>query len=53
MKNKPLPKEPCKSHKAQDLPYLAWQAYAKERQRKGDKQKECKVCGRWYFNDEF
>lgn len=52
MKNKPLPKEPCKSHKAQDLPYLAWHAYAKERHDKGDRQTKCKICGRWYFDDE-
>lgn len=48
-----ITKEPCKKHKAENLPYLAWQAYAKERIQKGDKQTECKVCGRWYYKDEF
>jgi hypothetical protein len=52
MTNKSIPKEPCKKHKAPNLPYLAWQAYAKERTKKGDKQTQCKICGRWYFKDE-
>jgi hypothetical protein len=52
MKNKTIPKEPCKKHKAENLPYLAWHAYAKERTDKGDKQTQCKVCGRWYFKNE-
>ena len=42
----------CKTHKALYYPYLAWQAYAEERTKKGDKQTRCKVCGRWYFKDE-
>ena len=48
----PIKKEPCKSHKAEDLPYLAWQAEAKRRLKKGEKQTQCKTCGRWYFKDE-
>ena len=50
--NKTIPKEPCKTHKALKYPYLAWQAYAKERTKKGDKQTRCEICGRWYFQDE-
>jgi hypothetical protein len=50
--DKSIPKEPCKTHKAPKLPYLAWQAYAEERTKKGDKQTRCKICGRWYFKDE-
>jgi hypothetical protein len=52
MKNKPIPKQPCKTHKAPNLPYLAWQAYAEERTKKGDKQTRCEICKRWYFEDE-
>jgi hypothetical protein len=47
-----IPKEPCKTHKAPKLPYLAWHAYAEERYKKGDKQTRCSICGRWYFKDE-
>ena len=52
MTDKSIPKEPCKTHKAPNLPYLAWQAYAKERTKKGDKQTRCEICGRGYFKDE-
>lgn len=47
-----LPKEPCKSHKAPKLPYLAWHAYTEERYKKGDRQTRCTICGRYYFKDE-
>jgi hypothetical protein len=52
MKDKIIPKEPCKKHKVEELSYLAWHEYAKERTQNGDKQTECKVCGRWYFENE-
>lgn len=43
----------CSTHKREEMSYLVWQANAKERLKKGDKQTQCKVCGRWYFEDEF
>lgn len=48
-----IPKKPCKKHKAPNLSYLSWCAYAERRFKKGDKQIRCKTCGRWYFKDEF
>jgi len=52
MQNKSISKEPCKKHKAPKLSYLAWQAYAEKRTKKGDKQTQCETCKRWYFKDE-
>ena len=47
-----ITKEPCKKHKSPELTYIAWHAYAEERYKKGDKQTQCSICGRFYFKDE-
>ena len=44
---------PCRTHKIDDKSYLVWQAYARERNKKGDKQTQCNDCGRWFYEDEF
>lgn len=47
-----ITEKPCKTHKAPNLSYIDWIAYAERRYKKGDKQTRCKVCGRLYFKDE-
>jgi hypothetical protein len=44
-------KEPCKTHK-RETSYMAWVKYAEDKKAKGETQKQCPICGRWYFKDE-
>jgi hypothetical protein len=44
---------PCTSHKTETMGYLEWHAWAEERVKKGDKQKQCPKCKRWFFEDYF
>ena len=46
-------KEQCKRHNRDNTNYLGWIEIAEQRRKKGEKQTQCKVCGRWYFPDEF
>jgi len=45
--------EPCPTHKRPDMSYNAWFSYAERRTKMGHKQRQCPVCGRWYFKNEF
>lgn len=50
-----LPKKyfDCTTHKTETMSYLEWHAWAEERVKKGDKQKQCPKCKRWFFEDYF
>ncbi len=43
--------EPC-NHKKSKLGYVAHLKYLDERYKKGDEQKQCPKCKKWYFDDE-
>ena len=34
------------------VPYLAWHADAQVRHRRGERQKQCKFCGLWFWEHE-
>ena len=44
----------CSDHMTDDqrLPYLYWHPRAAEAIRKGEKQRKCAECGRWFFSWE-
>jgi hypothetical protein len=45
---------PCKTHKKSKsyIGYVQTFLIAEERIRRGENQKQCKKCKRWYFEDE-
>lgn len=42
----------CDTHKVVAEGYLVWHAWAHEQNKKGIKQSQCLVCGRWLFPEE-
>ena len=42
----------CKTHKPINLPYITWCEWIKKKQKAGEKQTQCKECGRWLFKEE-
>lgn len=52
MKNKKYT-EPCETHNPKELPYLKWFEWAENKYRKGEMQKQCPKCKRWYFKEEY
>jgi hypothetical protein len=47
-----IKKYACSTHKRESS-YDKYIAQAEQKKLKGEKQTQCKVCGRWYFDDEF
>lgn len=47
-----LSEKACDNHKPNELDYLAWQDWADQKIKLGQKQKQCVKCGRWYFESE-
>jgi hypothetical protein len=46
------PKEkPCR-HKERKMGYIEWALYMEMRYGRGDRQKQCPKCKRWFYNDE-
>lgn len=45
----------CPQHKpiSEHMGYLKWHDEAERREKKGMKQKQCHVCKRWFWKDEF
>jgi len=35
------------------LGYIAWHEWADRKTRQGHKQKQCPICGKWYFKCEW
>jgi len=46
-------REACAKHKPVQLGYLQWLEWADSKIKLGEKQRQCPVCGRWYFEEEF
>lgn len=45
--------EKCKWHTPMNLGMLQWYSEMERREKKGMKQKQCPVCGYWFFKDEY
>jgi hypothetical protein len=43
----------CPEHKVKDMSYGEWQEWADQLHNKGIRQKQCPVCTRWLFPEEF
>jgi hypothetical protein len=43
----------CSRHNSKEFSYLYWDYWAEQKTKQGEKQKQCKKCGYWYFRDEF
>lgn len=41
----------CK-HPLQKHGYIEWHAWAREQEAKGKKQKQCEICGLWFYPEE-
>lgn len=48
-----ITEQPCKTHKSKKLPYIAHNEWALRKLKKGEKQRQCSTCGRFYFDEEF
>jgi hypothetical protein len=46
-------REACAKHKPVQLGHLQWCKWADSKIKKGEKQRQCPICGRWYFEEEF
>jgi len=46
-------KNRCKRHRVDGVNYLGTIEIAEKRRKKGEKQKQCPDCKRWFFEDEF
>lgn len=42
----------CPHHNKMNLGYMEWHAWADEQIKKGEKQKRCPVCKRYFFPSE-
>lgn len=43
----------CLRHKTKNMGYLQWHDWAEKKIKRGEKQKQCPKCGRWYFRSEY
>jgi hypothetical protein len=44
---------PCTTHKLKTMGYIETHRWSKEREKKGDEQKQCPKCKRWFFDEYF
>lgn len=43
----------CPWHQSPEMGYLRWHRDAEKRDAEGQKQKQCPVCGYWFWPDQF